>query len=288
MALTALDGLLLLMVLIWGTNFSLVKVALRDFPEIGFNAMRMLTSALVFAAVIASSRTRPSFTRADWIRLVLLGIVGTFLYQFMFVGGLKRTSAGNASLIVGVSPILIALMSSVAGHERVAPRKWFGVALGFAGLYFVVGHRADWSASSLAGDGMVIASMLFWATYSVAAQPLLKRYSPLAVTGTSFTIGAALYLLFTAPLLVAIDWAPISATSWVLMLFSAVFALNVSYVIWYTGLQKLGGTRTSMYSYLTPIVAMIVAAFWLGEPISGNQMVGAGAILTGLLITRFA
>lgn len=288
MALTALDALLLLMVLIWGTNFSLVKVALRDFPEMAFNAMRMLTSAIVFVAVIASSRTRPSFSRGDWIRLTLLGIVGTFLYQFMFVGGLKRTSAGNASLIIGASPILIALMSSLAGHERVAPRKWFGVALGFAGLYFVVGHRADWSAASLTGDGMVIAGMGFWATYSVAAQPLLKRYSPLAVTGTSFSIGAALYLLFTAPILVTIDWPSISGASWVLMFLSAVLALNVSYVIWYTGLQKLGATRTSMYSYLTPIVAMAVAAFWLGEPVSGNQMIGAGAILTGLVITRLA
>jgi len=276
------------MILIWGTNFSLVKVALRDFPEVAFNAMRMLTSGIVFIAVIASSRARPAFSRADWFRLVFLGIVGTFLYQLMFVGGLKRTSAGNASLIVGASPIIIALMSSLAGHERVAPRRWFGVALGFAGLYFVVGHRADWSAASLAGDGMVIASMMFWATYSVAAQPLLKRYSPLAVTGTSFSIGAALYLLFTAPLLIKIDWPAISGSSWVLMFLSALLALNVSYVIWYTGLQKLGGTRTSMYSYLTPIVAMIVAAFWLGEPIAANQMIGAGAILTGLLITRFA
>jgi len=288
MALTALDGLLLLMVLIWGTNFSLVKVALRDFPELAFNAMRMLTSAVVFVAVIGLSRTRPSFSRADWIRLVFLGIVGTFLYQFLFVGGLKRTSAGNASLIVGTTPILIALMSSFAGHERVPPRRWFGVALGFGGLYFVVGHRADWSAESLFGDSMVIASMVFWATYSVAAQPLLKRHSPLAVTGTSFSIGACLYLMFTAPWLVKIDWPAISGASWVLMFFSAVLALNVSYVIWYTGLKKLGGTRTSMYSYLTPIVAMIVAAFWLGEPVSGNQLIGAGAILTGLLITRFA
>jgi drug/metabolite transporter (DMT)-like permease len=288
MALTALDGLLLLMVLIWGTNFSLVKVALRDFPEIAFNAMRMLTSAIVFVAVIASARARPSFARADWIRVVFLGIVGTFLYQFLFVGGLKRTSAGNASLIIGASPIVIALLSSLAGHERVAPRKWFGVALGFAGLYFVVGQRAGWSAASLAGDGLVIASMVCWATYSVAAQPMLKKYSPLAVTGTSFSIGATLYLLFAAPRLGRIDWPSISGASWVLMFLSALLALNVSYVIWYTGLQRLGGMRTSMYSYLTPIVAMIVAAFWLGEPVSGNQMIGAGAILTGLVITRLA
>ena len=288
MALTALDGLLLLMVLIWGTNFSLVKVALRDFPEVAFNAMRMLTSAIVFVTLIASARERPSFARADWIRLVFLGIVGTFLYQFMFVSGLNRTSAGNASLIIGASPIVIALLSSLAGHERVAPRKWLGVALGFAGLYFVVGHRADWSAASLAGDGLMIATMVCWATYSVAAQPMLKKYSPLAVTGTSFSIGAALYLLYAAPRLGRIDWPSISGLSWVLMFLSALLALNVSYVIWYTGLKRLGGTRTSMYSYLTPIVAMIVAAFWLGEPVSGNQMIGASAILSGLAITRFS
>ena len=130
--------------------------------------------------------------------------------------------------------------------------------------------------------------MLCWATYSVAAQPLLKRHSPLIVTGISFSIGALLYVLTTSPFLVTIDWSSISFFSWVLMTLSAVLALNLAYLIWYTGVQKLGGTRTSVYSYLTPIVAMIVAAIWLGEPISGNQMVGAGTILTGLVITRLA
>jgi drug/metabolite transporter (DMT)-like permease len=71
------------------------------------------------------------------------------------------------------------------------------------------------------------------------------------------------------------------------MLMSALLSLNLSYWIWYTGLKKLGSSRTSVYSYLMPIVAMVVAAVWLGEPISTNQMAGAGAIFGGLLITRF-
>ena len=61
-----------------------------------------------------------------------------------------------------------------------------------------------------------------------------------------------------------------------MMLTSALLALNLSYWIWYTGLKRLGGSRTSVYSYLTPVVAMIVAAIWLGEPISANQIAGAG------------
>jgi drug/metabolite transporter (DMT)-like permease len=71
------------------------------------------------------------------------------------------------------------------------------------------------------------------------------------------------------------------------MLASAVLSLNLSYWIWYTGLKKLGGSRTSVYSYMMPIVAMVVAALWLHEPIAANQIAGAGAIFAGLLITRF-
>ena len=285
---TRLDLLLVLMVVIWGSNFTVVKIALRDFPELAFNAMRMVVGSMIFLGAMHLSRTRVALSRADWRRLVLLGIVGHFLYQFCFVGGLKRTSVGNSSLIVGASPVLIAVLSSLAGHERVPPLRWIGVFLALIGLYFVVGHRADWSASLWLGDTLMIVSMLCWATYSVAAQPLLKRHSPLFVTGISFVIGTTFYVLTTAPVLITVSWSSISRTGWILMVLSAALALNLAYLIWYTGVQKLGGTRTAVYSYLTPIVAMLVASFWLGEPISGNQMVGAGAILTGLAVTRLA
>jgi drug/metabolite transporter (DMT)-like permease len=89
------------------------------------------------------------------------------------------------------------------------------------------------------------------------------------------------------PILVGVNWRSISWTSWGLMLASTLLALNLSYFIWYTGLKKLGGSRTSVYSYLTPVVAMVVAAVWLAEPVSANQLAGAGAVFAGLLITRF-
>ena len=155
------------------------------------------------------------------------------------------------------------------------------------GLYFVVGHGVDFSAQTLRGDLLMLGGVFCWATYSVASQPILKRHSPLIVIGLTFSIGAALYVLMMAPMLIDVDWRAISGFSWFLMVASALLALNVSYWIWYTGLKRLGGSRTSVYSYLTPIVAMIVAAIWLGEPISGNQIAGAAAIFAGLLITRF-
>jgi drug/metabolite transporter (DMT)-like permease len=286
---TALDFLLLLMILIWGSNFSIVKVALRDFPEIAFNAMRMIVGAAVFLAVIQFSRSeaRPKLSARDWRELAFLGAIGTFLYQLCFVAGVGRTSVGNSSLIIGISPIVIAVMSSLAGHERIKPMRWVGVLLALFGLYLVVGRGLDLTGATWRGDALMMASVICWSVFSVASQPILKRHSPLMVIGLAFSIGGALYVITLMPWLINVDWRAVSTLSWLLMLTSALLSLNLAYWIWYTGLKKLGGSRTSVYSYLTPIVAIVVAAIWLGEPISTNQIAGATAIFSGLLITRF-
>jgi drug/metabolite transporter (DMT)-like permease len=277
------------MILIWGSNFSIVKVALRDFPELAFNAMRMIVAAAVFLGVIQLTRheSRPKLTSRDWRELVFLGMIGTGFYQLCFVSGVGRTSVGNSSLIIGTSPVVISIMSSLAGHERIKPMRWAGVALALVGLYLVVGRGVEVSGATWRGDALMIASVFCWSVFSVASQPILKRHSPLIVIGLAFSIGGGLYVATVLPWLLRVDWRDVSALSWMLMLTSALLSLNVAYWIWYTGLKNLGSSRTSVYSYLTPIVAMIVAAIWLAEPISTNQIAGAVAIFGGLLITRF-
>jgi len=287
---TSLDFLLLLMILIWGANFSIVKVALRDFPEVAFNAARLFVAMAVYLAVILVTPMRAQLkpvTRREWIELLLLGSIGTFLYQFCFVSAVKRTSVGNGSLIIGISPIVIALMSAVVGHERIRPVRWLGIAVAMLGLYLVVGQGVDLTEQTWRGDLLMMGGVICWSTYSVASQGILKRHSPLLVISLTFSLGATLYILALTPILVGIDWRAISGFSWLMMLTSALLSLNLSYWIWYTGLKRLGGSRTSVYSYLTPVVAMAVAAMWLHEPISANQIAGAGAIFAGLLLTRF-
>jgi drug/metabolite transporter (DMT)-like permease len=193
---------------------------------------------------------------------------------------------GNAALIFGCTPVTVALLASLAGHERVPGTRWLGGALSLAGIYAVVGHRATWSAEGLAGDGLMLAAMFCWSLYSVWAQPLLRRHSPLVVTGYSMAVGTVLYVLVAAPVIAVTDWQGISLRSWILMAASAVLALVVAYLIWYTAIQRIGSSRTAIYTNLTPIVALVVGALWLGEPISRGQIVGTVAILAGVFVTR--
>jgi drug/metabolite transporter (DMT)-like permease len=69
---------------------------------------------------------------------------------------------------------------------------------------------------------------------------------------------------------------------------SALLAISFAYLIWYTSIQKVGTTRTAVWSNLTPVAAIGIAALWLGEPLTMNQLIGSVAIFAGLFITRRA
>jgi drug/metabolite transporter (DMT)-like permease len=108
----------------------------------------------------------------------------------------------------------------------------------------------------------------------------------LVVTGLSMAIGTALYLVVAIEPMRSTDWARVSTNSWFLMTASAVFALAFAYMVWYTGVQRIGSARTSVYSNLTPVVAMSIGVVLLGERVTWWQVFGAALILSGLAISR--
>jgi drug/metabolite transporter (DMT)-like permease len=275
------------MVLIWGANYSVVKSAIRVIPPQAFNVLRMGVASAVFASALGA-RGWPRVAKADWVRLALLGTIGHFIYQVFFMAGLSRTTASNSSLIIGCSPVAVSIASALAGHERVPRAQWIGVALSVIGVYLVVGTGADFGGSSLAGDLFTLGAVCCWAVYTVGSRPLLERYSALTVTGVTMFVGTVLYAPASAAQLAQVDWTRVPPWAWASMVLSAVLALNVAYLIWYTSVQRIGNVRTSAYSNFIPLVAMAVATAVLGESIGISKLAGAAAILTGVVVTRIA
>ena len=296
-----IDGLLVLMVLIWGVNYSVIKRAFEEIPPQPFNALRLIVASSVFLAAIHVARRRarahgarvsPAFftphviTRRDRRDLLWLGLIGHCVYQFCFVGGVARTSVSNAALILGVTPVAVAVLSAMLGRERIGKQHWLGAAVSVTGIYFVVGHGAAFGGPTFRGDLLVMASVGCWATYTISAGRLIARHSPLFVTGTTMAIGAVPYVLVTVPQFIRMDWGVVPLWAWIALVLSALLALNVAYLIWYMGVQTIGPTRTAMYSNMVPIAAMAVAAIWLGESLTRAKTFGAIAVLTGVLLTR--
>jgi drug/metabolite transporter (DMT)-like permease len=284
----ALDCLLLTMVLIWAVNYSLVKALVQDMPPLVFNAVRLLVSSAVFAATWALGRrgSRPAFTARDRLTVAALGVFGHCGYQLLFINGIARTTVANSALISGCTPVAVAILSAIVGHERTARVHWIGVALSLAGVYLVAGRGAGVDGASTQGDLLILASVGCWSAYTVFGRRLLERHSALDVTAATLMVGTVAFVAIALPQIVATDWTAVPAVVLAGAAASAVFALNIGYVIWYMAVQRLGSARTAVFNNLLPAVAMILAGALLGEHIDALKWLGAGAVFAGVLLTR--
>ena len=146
----------------------------------------------------------------------------------------------------------------------------------------MVGRGAHVSGESLQGDLMLMGAVVCWAIYTIGARPLMARHSPVGVTALSMMLGTLVYVPLAAPNLAQVPWGAVSAITWLKLVYSALFALCVAYTIWYTAVRAIGSARTSVYSNLLPIVAMVTAWVWLREPIGPAKIAGAAAVLAGV------
>jgi drug/metabolite transporter (DMT)-like permease len=298
-----IDLLLLLMAIIWGTNYSIVKYAFEELDPQAFNAARMTIVSVVFLAVIgvlrisapsgslglaSIFRTPTRVTARDLLELAALGLVGHFLYQYFFIGGLALTTVANSSLMLASTPVVIALISAMLGIERVGLRHWIGAALSLAGIYIVVGRGFALGGRGVTGDLMMVAAVVCWAVYTLGSRRLISRHSPVGVTGLSMAFGTLVYVPVMWPHVRAAAWTTLGWRTWLAIVYSSIFALGVAYTIWYAGVRQIGSARTSVYSNVIPIVAMATAVIFLGESLRWTNVIGAAAVLVGVALTRTA
>jgi drug/metabolite transporter (DMT)-like permease len=273
------------MTVFWGSNFTVVKIAVRDIPELPFNALRLLVAAAAFLVTLAVVEGAPRLTKAEWLRILVLAAVGQVIYQLCFLGAVSRTTVANSALIFAFTPIVVALLTAVMGHEHIPGTRWVGALISLAGIYLVVG-TARGAEATVFGDLLATGAMLCWALYTVGSRPMLATRSPVVVTGYTMAVGSILYLPIAAPGLRQLEWSAVRPAAWTALVLSALLALYVSYMIWYTAVQSIGSTRTSVYSNITPLVAMAVAFIWLGEPVTTRKLIGAAAVIAGLAVTK--
>ena len=284
-------ALLVVMALIWGVNFSVVKIGTQQVPPLAFNGARVALAAVVLSLVAALARA-PWPSRRETLALLGLGVLGNGLYQVFFIEGISRTRAGSAALVLAASPAFIAIIGRLLGVERVSARGWGGIALQILGMACVVAGGAAVAASAgaspVAGNLLMLVSTLCWALFTV----LLKRYThevhPLQLSAITMVGGAIPLLAIALPDLRSVAWSAVGAATWGAVLYSGLAALVVAYLIWYRGVRVIGPTRTSMFGNLQPIIALLVAWAWpsLHEVPTVWQGIGAAAIVSGLLLSR--
>ena len=282
------DFLLITVVVIWGFNFAVMKVMYRYFSPITFNAIRFLISSAAMVLTLKARGESALPDRKDMRRVMWLGFLGNTLYPFIFVLGLDRTKAGNAALLMALTPVFAFLIGVGMKKEQFSMGVLIGIILSLSGAAAIVlfGRSQVSFSDSWQGDLLMIAAAIFWAWQSVESTRLLPKYGPIRLTVFAMTAGSAVLVPLSIPWLLSQDWRSVPLVGWLGLAYSALLSITYSYFIWAYAINTIGVAHTSVFNNVTPIVALFAGWLMLSEKPLPTQLAGVFLVLVGVFMVR--
>lgn len=282
------DLYLFLATVLWGSDYLFAKIALREVSALSFAAIRTLISTGVLVPIFLRQENDWGVKTRHLLSLGGLALLGTFLNRILWSTGVDLTTASNASLLATTSPIFLLMISFFLFRTTVSWRAALGILVSFIGVSLVIqGDWREWvkGGGHVWGDLLMLLASLTWALFTVLAKFLMKDFSSLKVMAYIMLIGSILFLPFL-PNEKPGGWSGVSLLGWVSVFYVAITGNFLAYIFWMRGIQNIGPMRTILYSYLTPITAILFAIPFLGETLTAGQIWGALIVFAGIFLAR--
>src|SRR5919198_241788 len=195
-------------IVLWASAFPAIRAALEGYSAAHLSVLRLLAAALALGAVAAARGVRLP-ARRDVPAMAGLGLTGMTAYQVLLNSGERTVPAGRGSLIVNVSPVIVALVATTLLGERLTRAGWAGIAIAFGGVT-IIALTGEGGVQLSAGALLVLGAAVVQAAYFVGSKPLLARYDALELTAWAMALGA----LFTLPLSPGLPVAILVGWAW--------------------------------------------------------------------------
>ena len=290
-SLPVVDSLLFFVVIVWASNFTVIKFALKEFQPFAFNALRFIGCTIFFSIYYHFFVGDYGFIKKHFWQLIILAVIGNTILQILFIKGVDLTSASNASLMYSTVPIFVALLSISLKYEKVYYLTWIGIIISFIGIILILSNSQEsigFSRSTLTGDILILITSFCWSAFTVFAKPLIDKTSVIKVVAVTFIFGAVFLIPTGIPDFITMDWSAISWSGWGLLFFSFFFANVLGYIIWFYAVSKVGNVQTAIFQNMVPVFAVIIAAVFLHERMAPQQVVGGLGIIGGIFVTRLS
>jgi drug/metabolite transporter (DMT)-like permease len=270
--------------LLFSLNYVISKFGLHAFSSMTFAYLRVLGSAIVLNLMFRD-RDLPPLSAGDRWRMVAYSMLGVVINQTLFLTGLSLTSAHVAAILMTLIPLFALAAAIAVGRERATVGKMAGIALALAGALAVVGREGiEGADKSLIGDLLLIANAFAYSLYLVFSKPDMERLSPRRVIARMFGIGAVIMLPLSAPWLLSEQWATIPRSAWVSLLVVIAGPTVAAYLLNAWALAHTDSSLVATYTYLQPVITMILAAIFLGERIRPVAIAAAALIFAGVYL----
>ena len=248
-------------------------------------ALRMLYALPLFLllGLMAARHSATPISAADWRALAVLGMFGYYASSYLDFLGLRHISAALERVILFVNPSIVVLFTAWRSRTMPTRATWGALLLCYAGVAFTGLHDLRFGgAQVLLGGSLVFASAVCFAIYLLRAGTLLTRLGSAPVAAWATAIACVLVI---AQFLLLRPVTALAMQPWQVQVLSAAMAVFSTVLpIWLVSeaIRRLGAAPTAMIGSLGPVITMLMAWLWLGEPLGILQLLGATLVIFGV------
>jgi drug/metabolite transporter (DMT)-like permease len=274
--------------LAWGSTWLAIKIGVEGAPPLIFAGTRFLLAGAILLFVFRLRGGGASIARADWPTMIVMGLTVIGVTFGLIFWGEQHVSSGVAGVLVqGVVPLGMFGFAVAYGHESPSRAKWGGIALGIVGIVILfmpnLGGPVD--DDVLLGMAAVTAGTVVYCWGSVSTRDVLRGYPTLLIAGLENVIGGiglvCASIVLEAGELANPTWLADGGVwlSWVYLVIVGSLVGFTSYIFL---LKRWGASRTSVYAFVTPILALVLGYGLYGESVGLAEILGALVILCGV------
>jgi drug/metabolite transporter (DMT)-like permease len=272
--------------LIYALNYSIAKDVMPEYinPS-GFILLRVLGGVslfFLFFKIFINERINNS----DLPRFALCGLFGVAINQLFFFEGLNLTTPINAAIIMTTNPILVIVISALLIREKISLMKIIGIIFGFIGACNLILNSGDFSFNNnfLTGNFLVFINATSYALYLVLVKNLMKKYNPITVMFYVFFFGLIFVFPFGYENVMLIDLQIFTTEIYLKVLFVIIFTTFIAYLFNGFALKSLTPATVSVYIYLQPLLASLIALFLNVDTLDMQKIISALFIFTAVFL----
>jgi drug/metabolite transporter (DMT)-like permease len=293
-------GALALVGVLFGANYVIAKIALREVSPIDIVVIRTWgTAALLFGVTWLRTGRRPdlqvrqdhrrALTASDLAQLFLYSLLGVSINQVCFLEGLSRSTATNAALVLVLIPVLTLAIAVLLRRERATLTGVLGIGVGLTGALLLILPRGgvDMSSASAIGNLFLLGSGCAYALYLVLTRPILARHEPLRVVSWIFLLAAVTVTPIDIGGMRAVFAHGLSPAGWASMAYVIVGATAVPYLLNNWALVRVKSSVVAVYILLQPIIAGVLGRVVLDERLGPHAAVAGILIVAGVVLSAW-
>lgn len=276
--------------MVWGSTYLAIRIAVLHLPPAAMAGLRHVVAGTILLVFVRGTRRPLPARRADWVRLVVSGVLLLGFGNGLVVFAERDVASGIASILGVTVSLWIALFDAVLPGRRYRPsgQQVAGLLLGFGGTLLLAGRDAtSLRVAHWGGMAMLTAASASWALGSVYLQRLPPAVGPYASSAVQMLAGGIALLLFAT---VRGEWSTLqwSLPGMAALAYLILFGSLIGFTAYLYVLRHLPATIAGTYAYANTVVAVFLGWAILGEPLTARALAAMTIVIGSVLWVRWA